>query len=365
MLLVLLVLAQPRPLQVVPQGLAAAALEPQLAAAPDGAVYLAFGAGDQIYVCKSTDDGRTFSAPLALSADDRAAEKGSSAAPKTPLGMRRGPRIAASKSRVVVTAVFGAQGGGKDGDLLAWRSSDGAKWDGPSKVSDVPGAAREGLHAMGVAADGTFVAVWLDLRQKGTTVMGSFSSNGGRSWSQNKLVYESPDGSVCQCCHPSLAFGSFGEVGAMFRNSFRGDRDMYVAISPDGGRSWGPSSKIGTQTWTIDACPMDGGAVTFDTSGEPLSVFRSRETVYMGRGPVATEVARGVNPWIAMTKNGPVLVWQSSRDGAVYVQNGNNPSTRKRLTESGSDPVVIATKSGAIVAWRESGAVPGIYVFRM
>ncbi len=345
--------SQLRPIQLAPSEIVAKANQPQLAAARDGTIWATFGANDVIYVCSSKDNGRTYSTPVAVNLPSG----------RMPLGMRRGPRIAANKSRVVVSAIFGAQGGGKDGDLLAWRSGDGVKWEGPETITDTPGAAREGLHAMGVGLDEAFVTVWLDLSGKGTKIMGAFSSNGGRDWSANKIVALSPDGSVCECCHPSLGFGPFGEVAAMFRNSLGGARDMFVATSPDGGRSWAPATKIGMQTWEIAACPMDGGAVSFDSGGGLVSVWRSQDKLYLGRGVASTEFAQGKNPWLAMSGTTPYVVWQSGN--GVYFQIGTNTASRTRLAENGTDPVVVVSKDGPIVAWRQTGTDPGVYVARM
>ncbi len=45
---------------------------------------------------------------------------------------------------------------------------------------------------------------WLDLREKGTVLYASKSMDHGETWSKNILVYRSPDGSICECCHPSI-----------------------------------------------------------------------------------------------------------------------------------------------------------------
>src|SRR5271154_2156753 len=144
------------------------AKQPQLAVRLDGKIYLAFGAGNAIFCTTSTDGGKSFAPPK------KVGEAGVMA-----LGMRRGPRIASSDKSVVVTAVVGEQGRGRDGDLLAWRSDGGGeKWAGPVKVNTEPGSAREGLHHLTVAPDGTFYCVWLDLREKQTQVYGAASSDG-------------------------------------------------------------------------------------------------------------------------------------------------------------------------------------------
>jgi hypothetical protein len=211
--------------------------------------------------------------------------------------------------------------------------------------------------------DDAFVAVWLDLRGTGTRLMGSFSSNGGRSWSENRIVYESPDKTICECCHPSLGFGPFGEVAAMFRNSLRGARDMYVAVSPDSGRSWDNSQKIGVQTWEIAACPMDGGAAGFDGAGGLVTVWRSQDKIYLARGVASVELAVGKNPWLAMAGSTAHFVWQSGN--GIYYQVGTSASTRVRIAETGSDPVIVNTKDGPLVGWRQGGDRPGVYVAKL
>ena len=46
-------------------------------------------------------------------------------------------------------------------------------------------------------------ATWLDDRGKGKRLYGASSKDGGASWSRNVLIYESPSGTICQCCHPT------------------------------------------------------------------------------------------------------------------------------------------------------------------
>jgi Neuraminidase (sialidase) len=179
-------------IKILPSTTDVAFKQPQLASTGD-MVGIVMGSGNDIYYTYSKDDGETFSRPSKIETKGR-----------MPLGRHRGPRVAYQSGNVIVSAVVGKQGGGQDGDVFAWRSNDNGKsWLPPVKVNDVPGAAREGLHSM-AAGNGWVVAVWLDLRANGTRIYGARSDNGGATWSKNFLVYESPDGSVCQCCHPSV-----------------------------------------------------------------------------------------------------------------------------------------------------------------
>ncbi|MBI1791756.1 MAG: exo-alpha-sialidase, partial [Acidobacteria bacterium] len=236
--------------------------QPQLAA-DSRMVALTFGSGHAVYFAASFDQGKTFSAPV------KVAEAG-----KMALGRHRGPRIALTPSSIVISAVVGEKGGGADGDVLAWRSIDGGKsWSAGVPVNDVPAAAREGLHAM-AAGGGVVFATWLDLRSKGTRLYGAHSKDGGATWSANVLVYESPEGKICECCHPSAMVDSKGVIYAMWRNNLAGSRDMYVARSTDGGHTFSRAEKAGTGTWVLNACPMDGGGLALGPDGKVVSAWR-------------------------------------------------------------------------------------------
>ena len=207
----------------------APAREPQLAANAS-TVVLAFGAGKAIYFSASHDRGKTFSAPT------KVVEAG-----VLPLTRHRGPRIALSGNTIVITAVTGsklddgphAHGLPSDGDLVMWRSKDGGKtWSGGKAINDVPGSATEGLHALTADGKGMLFAAWLDKRgAKGTKLYAARSTDDGATWSKNVAVYQSPDGSICECCHPSVAIDAAAGLLVMWRNSLGGARDMYLATS--------------------------------------------------------------------------------------------------------------------------------------
>ncbi len=272
--------------------------QPQLAASGP-TVYLTCGAGSTIFVADSQDGGRTFSALRKVLS-----------APSVALGAHRGPRIAVAGDAVVISAVIATVGGGKDGNLVAVRSTDrGRSWSPPARINDAPDAAREGLQAM--AAEGQFVvAAWLDLRASGTRLYTSSSADAGRSWTPNVLAYASPSGTICQCCHPSLAIGGDGTVYLMFRNEVAGHRDLYLVRGAHG--HFGDAQKLGEGTWPLTACPMDGGGLSVE--GETVTtVWRREQTIYLASpGEPEIKVAEGTNPAVAATPAGPVIAWTGS-----------------------------------------------------
>src|SRR6185503_19300336 len=143
--------------------------QPQVTVSTSGEILVTFGRGKSICFTRSTNGGKSFAAPTIV------------AEPKfTPLGMRRGPRIAATKDSICIAAVAGEKGGGKDGDVFVWRSTDdGKSWSISPRLNDIPGAAREGLIGMASDGEARVFVVWLDLRSQKTEIFGALSTDGG------------------------------------------------------------------------------------------------------------------------------------------------------------------------------------------
>jgi hypothetical protein len=317
--------------------------QPQVAVDARGAIHVAYGVGHAVRYRRSNDGGKTFSPSVDLPAMGVIS-----------LGMRRGPRIAVANDAVCIAVIGGQQGKGRDGDVLAFRSADGGgTWTGPVHVNDVAASAREGLHAMAADPNGTLACVWLDLRNRRTEVMASTSTDGGAKWSKNTLVYKSPDGSVCECCHPSVTMDARGAIHVLWRNSLGGARDMYVATSTDGGQTFGAASKLGSGTWPLDACPMDGGAIAV-TGDRPISVWRREKVVYMADGDHGERrLAAGEQPWIAASDRGAYAVWLTKRGDAAMLL-GPGSSSPRQLEAHAADPVIAAGPGGrgpVVAAW--------------
>ncbi|QEH35182.1 BNR/Asp-box repeat protein [Aquisphaera giovannonii] len=324
--------------------------QPQAAVDGRGRIFVAFVESGAIRCARSDDGGRTY----------RVAEVGRADA--LMVGMRRGPRIAVAGDRAVITAIGGLEREGWSGDLLAWRSADaGATWAGPVRVNAVEGSAREGLHGMAAGPDGSVYCTWLDLRAKRTEVYGARSRDGGATWEPDRLVYRSPGGSVCECCHPSVSFGPDGDLVVMWRNQVEGARDLYLSRSTDGGSTFGPAGKLGRGTWPLQACPMDGGAVAVGPAGLVETAWMRAGEVFAARpGEPEHRLGRGVQAWTAVGPGGPFAVWLASRPGRVLAQvpGRDAPLT---LADRGNDPVVAAGPGGrgpVVAAWEgEAGGI--------
>jgi hypothetical protein len=335
-----------------PMGPDTPAREPQMVA--DGSsVYMTFGAGNAVYFSSSRDSGRTFSPPV------RVAEN-----TILPLSRHRGPRIAVTRAALVITAVAGktlsqgphAHGLPSDGDLLVWRSSDqGKTWSKPATVNDVPGAPTEGLHSLAADKNGHLFAVWLDKRAgKGTQLYGARSNDGGVSWSKNILVYNSPDGSICECCHPSAAIDSNGQAIVMWRNELAGARDMYLARSTSEGTFSKPEN-LGQGSWELNACPMDGGGLVIAGKTVVTAWRRNKEIFFASPGEKERPVAEGSDVSLAVSPQGVYAVWNSPAGIMALLPNRNAPVV---VAPRGAFPAIVALEDHtALAAWEADGKI--------
>jgi BNR repeat-like domain len=308
--------------------------QPQAAMADDGKAYVAFGRGSEIF-CAAGDAGLKFKPPVKVGE-----------LPKLALGMRRSPRVAWAGGAVVVSAISHT-----DGNLYAWSSSDGAAtWSAPARVNSVTNSAREGMHAMVSDGKGLVYAAWLDLRNKGTELWGASSRDGGRTWSRNFLIYQSPDGTICQCCHPTLASDGAGRLWAMWRNAVGGSRDLYFASSRDGGETFSSATKLGSGTWRLNACPMDGGHALVLPDGELLTTWRRDKSLFASDGKGERLLsAMGLHPVVGWNGNSPFYVWQEGKQ--LRWRQGDKPAELFASNGAFASVAAAAPSQPAVVVW--------------
>ncbi len=319
--------------------------QPQVTVASDGAIYLVYGSENDIFCTISHDNGKTFSSPVKFSSGGVLS-----------LGRHRGPRIVATHKYVVIAAIVGSRGRGQDGNLLAWRSEDqGRTWSAPVIANDAPDSAREGLHCMTAGPENLVFAAWLDLRGEGTEPYGAVSFDGGRTWRRNTRIYRSPNGTICQCCHPSAAIDSMGKIHVMWRNVLDGSRDIFVASSTDGGFSFSAATKLGEGTWPLNTCPMDGGDLAVSPSNAVETVWRRNDEIFLASSDKPElPLGKGKDPVIAFGHKRRYVAWQDSMSKSLMLlaPGKNDPIP---LGNRGSYIDLAAGPQGILVAAWEEG----------
>ncbi|RWY47982.1 hypothetical protein [Mucilaginibacter gilvus] len=313
--------------------------QPQIAVDNKNTVRVAYGEADDIFCVISTNGGVSFSKPLLVAH-----------VKDMHLGMARGPQIASSASCTVITAMD------KAGAIHWFRLNHATgNWATLGTVNDLRGSAPEGL--MSIAADkaDNFYAVWLDTRTGGNNQVYFASLKPGASaWGKNIIAYRSPDGHVCECCKPNIAVKG-GEVAIMFRNWLMGSRDLYVARSVNGGKTFGAAEKLGLSTWKLNACTMDGGGILLGDKDAVYTTWQRKGDVYFARpGQPEIFIAKGRNCDIAGTGDNVAVTYQSNDTvRVVSLKNKKTTSIDKGAFLQSS----VLANNKTLCVWEQAGVV--------
>ena len=300
-----------------------------------GNIHLVYGNGDSILYCYSSDKGKSFSQRSLVSV-----------VPRLAASHMRGPQIAAVSHGLIVTAC------NELGDIFSFAQEQSGKWSQSGRVNDTDTTAKENLMALAGDGESAF-AVWLDLRDQHNKIFGARSSDGGKTWSKNTVVYASPDTTVCECCKPSVQVKG-KNVYVMFRNWLDGNRDLYLIQSSDGGSTFGQAEKLGIGSWSLNGCPMDGGAMAIDKNGQVQTVWRRKKKIYACEpGKAEKEIGEGKNCTIESVNGKNIYAW---------VENGNvivmKPGSMKENLGKGQQPILNAVNNQQVLCvWEHENRI--------
>ncbi|MFN8271959.1 MAG: hypothetical protein U0U33_16955 [Chitinophagaceae bacterium] len=299
-------------------------------------IHLVYGIGDSIMYTSSANGGATFIAPVLV---DTLADLVDFAT--------RGPQIAATKNGVAIIAV------NQQGDIFSYTKDQSGKWLKAGKVNDTDTTNKEGF--LGLSSDGNnnLFAIWPDLRDNNRNkIYGAQSNDGGQTWNTNKLVYASPDSTVCECCRPSVLMYE-NHVYVMFRNFLNGNRDLYLIQSDDTGATFGTAQKLGIGSWQLDGCPMDGGSISMDAQNVQ-TVWRRRDSIFSaipGKAEQFISVGKGCT--VAAKENTTVYAWV--KDGKILYKINDSAA---QVIGNGNSPVVqVIDEKSFICAWTDNGII--------
>ena len=306
---------------------------PNIAKSKDNAIHLVFGNGDSIMYATSVDNGITFSQPSLIST-----------LPGVYSFAMRGPQIACTDNSIIVTGCT------TSGDIYSFYKDHGDNWIQGKNVNDVDTIAKEGLMGLGADGENAFAA-WLDLRGNNRNkIFGSKSTDAGKTWTKNMLVYSSPDTTVCECCKPSVVVRG-NSVYVMFRNWLNGSRNLYVTQSTDGGNTFGEAQKLGNGNWKLNGCPMDGGGLAVGKNNEIRSVWRRESKIYAAiPGMPEREIGEGKGCTLTTVNDKTVYAWIENGEVVVI-----KPQGQKKVLGKGSQPILQALNNEHFICVWENG----------
>jgi len=291
---------------------------PNLAKDDAANLHLVYGSGDTILYSFSANKGQSFSSPSLIAI-----------LPKLAASHTRGPQMAVTNEGLLVTACTDS------GNIYSFVRDAAGRWYKTGRVNDMDTVAKENLMALSADGNNAF-AVWLDLRDGHNKIVGAKSSDGGKTWSKNMIIYASPDTTVCECCKPSVVMQG-NNVYVMFRNWLKGNRDLYLIQSSDGGISFNQAQKLGNESWALKGCPMDGGAVAINKKGIPQTVWNRKGTIYASEPGNERKLGEGRSCTMETVNDKNIYAW---------VENGNvvvlKPQGTKEMLGKGQLPMLKA-----------------------
>lgn len=341
--------AETRRVRVSAEGVNAA--EPAVAAAPGGAVYVAWvghGAGKEadVWLARFDDRGNREGEPARVNpvAGGATAWRGDP------------PDVAvADDGTVYVAWTARAAEAGHATTLYLSASRDGGRsFAPPVRVNDDAEPGVHGMHSLAVGRGGRVYLAWLDERnlhrheapktgdgagakkasggmhgEQNREVFFAASDDGGRTFSPNRRVASE----ACPCCQTALAIGGDGRVYVGWRHVLPGDlRHIAVASSEDGGETFAAPTIVSDDRWELRGCPVSGPALAPGEGGRLRVLW-----------------------FTAGEAGGPGLYSSESNDG------GRTFAPRRLLKEGNlrGTPLLLADERGGQIAVFEGGNESG------
>ncbi|MBV8878685.1 MAG: exo-alpha-sialidase [Planctomycetaceae bacterium] len=259
---------------------------PSLAIDADGNVYVAFSRGGNIEVSVSLDGGATFAPPVrALNAQGR-----DGGFPNRPSRL-----VLDAQKRVYVSAPLSLAPPDQSApnDFYFCVSTDKGKTFGKAFPISEPKTGVESAHAA-AAGPGDLHVAWLStIGGKPPVLAYARFGPDGKRLSKAVIAANFP----CERCPPAVAVDGRGNPWVAWREAnhdaaSKENRQVFLAASADGGRSFGPALKLNSVDSGVSECPIEGPALAVTADGKTLAAawmdLRSLERdpdVYWSYGP--------------------------------------------------------------------------------
>jgi len=330
-----------------------------------------------VYLAVSEDGGATF--PVHTRVNDLDGDVAAN--------VEQPPRVAVSAGDIAV--VWPSKRTGSAAIRMA-RSKDGGRtFSHAITLHDATLKGARGWQSLTVGPDGLLRAMWLDGRNAQHMPAMDHSSmqhTGSPRQDVYAAVIDASDhvsetqvaANVCFCCKTAIVAAGDHRVFAVWRNIFPGSiRDIAMAVSADGGRSFAPLSRVSADEWQIAGCPEDGPAIAVD-SGETVHIVWPTVVTKGGTQKVvfysSTKDGRAFTPRVRLSGSGQdeaahpqIAVGHSGSAGAVWdepvgdmrlvvfrpIWPGGKLGVGRSLNSaiSGSHPVIASVDDGFLIAW--------------
>lgn len=353
------------PIQVNPPGVSVNAhpqAPPQIAVSPDGTVYVAWSTRQEIegrrfpasnlLLARSVDGGRSFEEPIYVNDD------------------HDGPPAGHTFHNLAV---------GPDGSVfVSWL--DSRPDDVVAHAVPVPSGFTYD-HPRGPSAPFFDDAYRNQAPHNEMDTLEENENHGRHSASSTSVrVARSSDGTqfepsvvvvrgTCQCCRTGLHIDQNGALYIAWRHIFgENTRDIAVARSYDGGRTFSLPTRVHEDGWDIDGCPHAGPSIATDAHDAVhvgwYTAAPGRIGVYYAVSETGgtsfgepQSLASGVpisRVDVEPTSSATWLVWEEQRE--IRLRRSSDPESAVR-TLHGSAPTLAHAAGRTAIAWEQDGRI--------
>src|SRR5574343_2096473 len=341
------------------------------AVAPDGSLLVVTKQGEHVMLYRSSDDGKTWSAPTAVNAQPEQISADGENRPKITFAADGGLLVAWTRPL----------GKPYSGAIRLARADDGQRFSAPLTVHKDPAEITHRFESLLTTPDNKVILAWIDKRNleaaksgkktyRGAALYAAISRDGGRSFeSEYKLADPS-----CECCRVTSALDRDGAPLFMWRHVFEpNERDHALArLKSDG--SVDSIQRATFERWKVDGCPHHGTSLVVDARGVRHAVwFNQKEgegRVHYGRLGSGPEIriegqrtvggSRAAHGDLAVVADKVLIAWKEF-DGertqlrAMVSADGGRSFAEIALasTEGASDQVRVIRRQDKLFAfWR-------------
>jgi hypothetical protein len=367
-------MAKPAPPAVVdvksPAG--AGSAEPNLTVAPDGRVFMSWiepvqGKGNVLYFSVLQSD--TWSAPKVIS---RGTNWFVNPADFPSMAVMPNGALAAQ------WLVTSGEPGSEVYDIsLAFSTDGGSTWSKPVVPHRDRKKRQHGFASLTPTPDGKLAMIWLDGRNMKNEDEGDMALMYTTVTPAGVLGPEVQiDNRVCECCKTALAVTPDGLIAAYRDRSDKEIRD--ISISRFAGGRWSALEEFTKDGWKIEACPVNGPAVSSSGKNVALAWFtapleKSQVNLMLstdggkffgqktriddgnpaGRVEVLSLPSGGaIVSWIERVNSVPQLhIREVAPNGTAAAPVNVSGTTR---VASGGFPKMVASPRGTVLAWTDS-----------
>ena len=230
----------------------------------DGTIHVAYVKGENAFYSKSDNDGKSFSSPLRINADENTVH---------PPNMFRGPDLALGKNRRIHVILY-SNGYQRKLPQNEWGVFYSHLDPGQSSFTRPINLNHKPSDNFSLAADtkGHVAVVWMAGNLNLTA-----SSDNGETFAKSEMI-EIAD--PCECC-ASRALYAAGTLFIDYREKSLNIRDMSLLSRAEGASTF-TKQKLSASPWPINACPMTGTFIA--PSGKDLvSAWETKGQVFFGR----------------------------------------------------------------------------------